>query len=88
MAVRHEPALPGVSNGGSRVLRSVAGEGALLLTVEGRPGTTHEMRLVTDRKVRTVTGATLEGDALRVSFAGEGDAEGWVRREVRVGLRP
>ena len=87
VAVRHEPALPGASNGQVRVLRSVAGEGALVLTVEGRTGATHELRLVSDRAAADVSGATLEGDVLRVAFEGTGDAEGWVRREVRVGWR-
>ena len=87
VAVRQEPALPGASNGQVRVLRSVAGEAALVLTVEGRTGTTHELRLVTDREAGAVTGAALAGEALRVDFDGAGYAEGWVRKEVRVGLR-
>ena len=86
VAVRHEPAEPGAGNGQVRVLRSIAGEEALTLTLEGLNGTTHALELVTDRAVGEVTGGELEGTRLTVAFEGEGDAEGWVRREVVVGL--
>lgn len=87
VAVRQEPAAPGASNGQVRVLRSVAGEDALVVMAEGLTGTQHELALVTDREVGDVEGAVLEGTTLVVDFAGAGDAEGWVREEVRVGLR-
>ena len=86
VAVRQEPADPGAGNGQVRVLRSEASERSLTLLVEGLRGTTHELRLVTDRQVTDVAGARLEGDRLRIDFAGAGDAEGWVRKEVMVAL--
>ena len=86
VAVRWEPAEPGAANGQVRVLRSVADEEGLTLLVEGRAGTTHDLALVTDRPVGAVAGGTLAGSTLSVAFSGEGDAEGWVRREVTVGL--
>ena len=86
VAVRWEPAEPGAANGQVRVLRSVADDDALTLLVEGRSGNTHALELKTDRAVEAVAGGTLDGKTLSIAFAGEGDAEGWVRREVVVGL--
>ncbi len=84
VAVRQVPAEPGASNGQIRVLRSEASESGLRLTVEGRTGQTHEVTLVTDRAVGKVTGGELVGTTLRIPFGGEGDVEGWVRKEVVV----
>ncbi len=87
VAVRWEPAAPGAANEQIRVLRSVADETSLTLTLEGRTGSSHSLTLVTDREVVSVAGAELLAGELTISFAGEGDVEGWVRREVVVGVR-
>ena len=87
VAVRWEPAPPGGANAQIRVLRSLAGADALELTVEGLTGTEHMLQLVSDRSPASVDGGMLDGDVLTVEFAGAGDAEGWVRRVVRVGWR-
>ena len=86
VAVRPEPAEPGAGNGQVRVLRSVAGENSLELTLEGLAGSTHALELVSDRTPGRVEGGTLAGSRLEVAFRGDGDAEGWVRKTVRIGL--
>ena len=99
VSVRYEPAEPGDVSRQPRVLRSLAGDDALTLVLEGRAGTDHTFGLHTDREVGDVAGAVVgrrsgaplgPGEppyVLTVSFDGEPGRSGYVRREVVVPLR-
>ncbi len=54
VALRQEPAEPGATSQQPRVVRSTASDDALRLVIEGRPGTTAELALHTDRELLTV----------------------------------
>lgn len=100
VAVRYEPAPPGATSQQIRVLRSVAGDGALRLTLEGRAGETYALPVYSGREVGRVEAAgvaTVEpapedrqrgaAATLLVTFEGEPGRSGYVRREVAVPLR-
>jgi hypothetical protein len=57
---------------------------ALTLEVEGQAGSTSELEVVRNDGNAKVSaeGAKLEGDRLIVSFAGEGDADGYVEKSI------
>lgn len=87
VAVRWEPALPGASNEQIRVLRSEASSEGLSLLLEGLEGRTHKLKLISDREFIVVEGATVDHRELTISFSGNGDLEGWVRKTVFVKLK-
>ena len=87
VSVRWKPALPGASNEQIRVLRSEASAAGLTLLLEGLNGHEHTLQLHSDREILGVEGAVQRNDQLSVSFVGEGDIEGWVRKTVRVKMK-
>ena len=98
VAVAYEPAAPGATSQQIRVLRSVASADRLRLVLEGRPGQSYALPVVSDRGVSidpASCGLTLsrvpDGDGerqvLSVAFEGPAAPSGYVRREVTVLIR-
>ncbi len=102
VAVRYEPADPGAGSEQIRVLRSMASDDVLRLTVEGRAGMTYGLTVWSDRETDTealrdqdITSIEPSAEDARrgaatdllVRFGGTPGRSGYVRREITVPLR-
>jgi hypothetical protein len=91
--VRRDPAAPGNTPQGVRILRSRAEAAGLRLTLEGRSGRTYSLGLRTPRSLATFTAPGLRvqappGQDMQVLVTFEGPEDQYVRREVLVPLSP
>jgi glycogen debranching enzyme len=83
---------PGASNQGLRVLRSIADEDSLHLTLEGLPDRTYSLKALSPKHLTETSGVrvtstnTREPQQLTVSF--DNSSSGYVRHEFVIPLRP
>ncbi|HEV3468703.1 MAG TPA: GH116 family glycosyl hydrolase [Pyrinomonadaceae bacterium] len=88
--VEPAPLRPGARSEGLLVIRSRAERDTLRLVLEGRGGRSYELRVRSKRELGDTEGVTVrrEGrDDARLAVAFEGDAGGYVRRELNIPLR-
>src|SRR5205085_12184947 len=89
-----EPEIParGASNQGLRILRSIADEDSLHLTLEGLAGRTYSLKALSPKHLSETDGVRVtstnvrEPQQLTVSF--DNSSSGYVRREFVIPLRP
>lgn len=80
------PSATGDSNAGLRIIRTDFSAGRLKIIAEGISGRTYLLPIIDPGRVRSVSGAVLEGSALKVAFGG-GSAGTYVRAEIILALR-
>ena len=80
------PSATGDSNAGLRIIRTDFSDGRLKIVAEGISGRTYLLPIIDSGRVKSVSGAVLEGSVLKVAFGG-GSAGAYVRAEIALALR-